>query len=198
MDFYAKILERKDELLQKTIELLRIPSVLTKFDPESNTPFGEAINDSLYYMLDLAREDGFVTKNINNYAAHIEYGEGKDILGVLCHLDVVPTGDGWTHPPFSPIVKDGKLFARGATDDKGPTMAAYFALKLLKEMDFQPNKRIRIILGTDEETGWRGIREYFKTEQMPELGFAPDASFPLIYGEKGIISFDGTGKAIHT
>jgi succinyl-diaminopimelate desuccinylase len=194
MDFYKMVLERKSELLEKTNELLRIPSVLTKFNPESETPFGSAINDSLYYMLDLAKNDGFVTKNINNYAAHIQYGSGKEILGILCHLDVVPVGDGWTNGPFNPIVKDGKLYARGASDDKGPTMAAYFAVKLLKEMNFEPSKRIRIILGTDEETAWRGIGEYFKTEEMPDVGFAPDAAFPLIYGEKGIFSFDITGK----
>jgi succinyl-diaminopimelate desuccinylase len=148
-------------------------------------------------MLDLAKEDGFITKNINNYAAHIEYGSGEEIIGVLCHLDVVPTGDvsKWTNHPFSPTVRDGKIFARGSSDDKGPTMAAYFALKLLKEIGFVPSKRIRVILGTDEETGWRGINEYFKSEEMPSLGFAPDASFPLIYGEKGIFSFDIYGKA---
>lgn len=194
MDFFEKVLEHQEDILAKTIELLKIPSVLTKFDPESEFPFGESIQDSLIYMLNLAREDGFITKNIRNYAAHIEYGEGKEILGVLCHLDVVPVGDGWTNPPFEPVIVDDKLFARGSTDDKGPTMAAYFALKLLKEMGFEPNKRVRIILGTDEETAWRGIKEYFKTEQMPDLGFAPDASFPLIYGEKGLLSFDITGK----
>ena len=194
MDFYEQVLEHKDEIISKTKELLRIPSVLDKFDPTSETPFGKAINESLHYMIDLAKADGFITKNINNYAAHIEYGSGKEIVGVLCHLDVVPVGDGWTNPPFDPVIKDGKLFARGSTDDKGPTMAAYFALKLLKENNFEAAKRIRIILGTDEETGWRGIDEYFKTEQMPDVGFAPDASFPLIYGEKGILSFDLTGK----
>jgi len=194
MDFYQHVLDRKDEILLKTKELLRIPSVLTKFDPKSETPFGEAINDSLHYMINLAKEDGFITKNINNYAAHIEYGKGKEIVGVLCHLDVVPVGDGWTNPPFSPTIRDGKIYARGASDDKGPTMAAYFALKLLKEMNFEAKKRVRIILGTDEETGWRGIKEYFKTEQMPDIGFAPDASFPLIYGEKGILSFDIFGS----
>jgi succinyl-diaminopimelate desuccinylase len=194
MDFFDKVLEHKEELLEKTIELLRIPSVLTTFDPENEYPFGEEINNSLQYMLSLAKEDEFVTKNIRNYAAHIEYGSGKEILGILCHLDVVPVGDGWTNPPFDPVIVDDKLYARGSTDDKGPTMAAYFALKLLKEIGFEPNKRIRIILGTDEETGWRGIKEYFKTEQMPELGFAPDASFPLIYGEKGMYTFDIIGK----
>ena len=145
MDFYELVLEHQEEILEKTKELLSFPSVLTKFDPDSETPFGEAINDSLHYMLGLAQNDGFITKNINNYAAHIEYGQGKDILGVLCHLDVVPVGDGWSHPPFSPIIKDGKIFARGASDDKGPTMAAYFALKLLKELNFEPNKVLNVI-----------------------------------------------------
>lgn len=195
MDFSQYVEANRELIIQKTKELLSIPSVLMEYVPESETPFGEEINKALYYMLDLAKEDGFVTKNIKNYAAHIEYGTGKDILGVLCHLDVVPTGDvsKWTTHPFTPTIRDGKIYARGASDDKGPTMAAYFALKLLKESGFEPNKRIRIILGTDEETGWRGIREYFKTEQMPTIGFAPDASFPLIYGEKGIFSFDITG-----
>ncbi len=196
MDFYELVLKHQDEIIKKTKELLSIPSVLDKFDPNSETPFGENIDKALHYMIDLAKEDGFITKNINNYAAHIEYGSGKDILGILCHLDVVPVGDGWTNPPFSPIVRDGKLYARGSGDDKGPTMAAYFALKFLKEMGYESTKRIRIILGTDEETAWRGISEYFKTEQMPDIGFAPDASFPLIYGEKGILSFDVTGKTI--
>lgn len=198
MDFYQYVLDNKDILIEKTKELLRIPSVLDEFNPKSEFPFGTAINDALQYMITLAKEDGFITKNINNYAAHLEYGSGREILGILCHLDVVPTGDGWTNPPFSPVIHDGKLFARGSDDDKGPTMAAYFALKFLKELDFQPNKRVRIILGTDEETGWRGIEEYFKTEQMPDIGFAPDASFPLIYGEKGIQSFDITGKTNDT
>lgn len=196
MDFLKNVLDNKELLINKTKELLSIPSVLTEYDPKSETPFGEEINNALHYMIDLAKEDGFITKNINNYAAHIEYGSGKEIVGVLCHLDVVPTGDvsKWTNHPFNPTIRDGKIFARGASDDKGPTMAAYLALKLLKESGFEPNKRVRIILGTDEETGWRGIDQYFKTEEMPEVGFAPDANFPLIYGEKGIISYDIKGK----
>jgi len=193
MDFYKYVLDNQDLIIDKTKELLRIPSVLTEFNPESEFPFGVEINNSLHYMLNLAQSDGFVTKNVKNYAAHIEFGKGKDIVGVLCHLDVVPEGDNWTNPPFSPIIKDDKLYARGSGDDKGPTMAAYFALRFLKELGIEPNKRIRIILGTDEETAWRGIEEYFKTEEMPSVGFAPDASFPLIYAEKGIYTFDLNG-----
>jgi succinyl-diaminopimelate desuccinylase len=200
MDFKKLVEEQKEVIINKTIELLKFPSVLDNFDQNSETPFGVEINNALNYMLDLAKEDGFVTKNINNYAAHIEYGRGKEIVGVLCHLDVVPTGDvaKWTNHPFEPTIRDGKIFARGSSDDKGPTMASYFALKLLKESGFKPKKRVRIILGTDEETGWRGIKEYFQTEQMPSIGFAPDASFPLIYGEKGILSFEIKGKTNDT
>lgn len=195
MDFYEYVLAHQDDLIKRTNDLLKIPSVLDEFNPDSDTPFGEAINNALMHMLNLGQEDGFITKNIKNYAGHVEYGDGDEILGVLCHLDVVPTGDGWSHPPFEPYIEDGKLFARGATDDKGPTMAAYFALKLLKEWGFKPKKRVRVIFGTDEETAWRGIDKYFKSEDMPTIGFAPDACFPLIYGEKGILSFDITGGA---
>lgn len=194
MDFYKHVLDNKNLIIDRTKDILKIPSVLDKFDPNSETPFGVEINRALHFMLNLAKKDGFVTKNIKNYAAHIEYGSGKEILGILCHLDVVPAGDNWTHPPFSPVIKKNRLYARGSSDDKGPTMAAYFALRFLKDLGVKMNKRVRIIIGTDEETEWRGINEYFKTEEMPEIGFAPDASFPLIYGEKGILSFDITGK----
>lgn len=194
MDFTKIVDDNKELIITKAKELLRIPSVLTEFDPSNEFPFGEPIQKALEYMLNLAKEDEFIIKNINNYAAHIEYGQGKEILGVLCHLDVVPEGEGWTYGPFNPTVHDGKLYARGAADDKGPTMAAYFALKLLKEAGYQPNKRIRVILGTDEETKWRGIEKYLESEEMPTIGFAPDAMFPLIYAEKGLLSFEITGK----
>ena len=185
--------DHKATSIKRLEGLLKIPSVLDYFDPSRETPFGQGIQDALEYMIHLAKKDGFVTKNVNNYAAHIEWGEGDEILGILCHLDVVPAikDNKWTNDPFEPTLKDGKLYARGAMDDKGPTMAAYMALKLLRDevKDFNPKKRIRLILGTDEETGWRGLEEYFKTEEVPTIGFAPDASFPLIYGEKGIFSF---------
>ncbi len=195
MDFYTYVQEHRAEILEKTKALLRMKSLLDSYEPESTTPFGEGIQEALEYMLELAKQDGFVVKNIQNHAAHIEHGNGDALLGVLCHLDVVPPGDGWTTNPFEPTIRDGKLYARGAMDDKGPTMAAYFALKFLKDLDVPFYKRVRIILGTDEETAWRGINRYFEFEEMPTLGFAPDASFPLIYGEKGIWTFDLQGKA---
>jgi len=180
--------------LEKTQALLKIPTVLEKYDPNNlEAPFGDDIRKALDYMLTMAEIDGFKTKNIFNYAGHIEMGEGKEILGILGHLDVVPTGGKWTYGPFDATMKDGKIYARGSMDDKGPTMAAYIAMKMIKDQNIKLNKKVRLIIGCDEESGMRCISTYLQNEPMPDLGFAPDADFPLIYGEKGIYSFDITG-----
>ncbi|HEY8365068.1 MAG TPA: dipeptidase PepV [Haloplasmataceae bacterium] len=196
VNFYERFKSYHEDFLKDLQGLLRIPSVLTEFNPTSSKPFGEGIHQALMYMLDIAQRDHFTVKNVDNYAGHIEVGEGEEILGILCHLDVVPTGDGWKYDPFSATIDNGKIYARGALDDKGPTMVAYYALKILVDMNVKFNKRIRIILGTDEESGWRGLNYYLTKEPMPDLGFAPDANFPLIYGEKGILEgiFSGTCK----
>lgn len=193
VNFYEEVQKYKDQLIKETQELLRIPSVLTEYDANSEYPFGKDIHDAFLYLLELGKRDGFAITNIDNHAGHLEIGEGDEILGILCHLDVVPAGDGWNEPPFSATIKDGKIFARGSLDDKGPTMAAYYAVMMLKNLGVTFNKKIRIILGLDEESGWRGIDRYLRKEKMPDLGFAPDAQFPLIYGEKGILTSEFTG-----
>ncbi len=194
MDFLSYVKENEKPMIESLKKLLSIPSVLTEFDPKSDMPFGKSIDQALEYMLELAKKDGFVIKDIDRYAGHIEYGEGDDLLGILTHLDVVPAQPkGWTTPPFEPTIRDGKLYARGSMDDKGPTIAAYFALKFLKELNVPLHKRVRLIMGTDEETKWRGIERYFETEEMPTFGFSPDAVFPVIHGEKGIYVFDLLG-----
>jgi succinyl-diaminopimelate desuccinylase len=105
-------------------------------------------------------------------------------------VDVVPEGDGWSSDPFAAEIRDGKIYARGAIDDKGPTMGAYFAMKIIKELGLPLQKRVRMIIGTDEESDWRCVEHYFKHEEMPSIGFAPDADFPIIFAEKGISDFD--------
>jgi succinyl-diaminopimelate desuccinylase len=108
-------------------------------------------------------------------------------------LDVVPVGDGWTHGPFNPVIEKGKLYGRGVNDDKGPTMAAFYAMRVLKEMNLPLKRKIRLILGTDEESGMRCIKHYLTKHKPPVIGFAPDATFPLIYAEKGIHSCQISG-----
>ncbi|WP_108671340.1 dipeptidase PepV [Peribacillus acanthi] len=188
--YWKKLVEeKKDEVIGKTQELLRIKSVLDEENATDEAPLGEGIKEALDYMLNLGESDGFVVKNVDSLAGHIEMGEGEEIVGILCHLDVVPEGDGWSSDPFAAEIRDGKIFARGAIDDKGPTMAAYYAMKLVKDSGIPLSKRVRMILGTDEESNWRCVDRYFQVEELPALGFAPDADFPIIYAEKGIWDF---------
>ena len=112
--------------------------------------------------------------------------EDAEIVGVLAHVDVVPEGDGWTHPPFGAEIADGKIYARGAIDDKGPAMAGLFGLLAVKETGVPLAKRLRLILGADEESGFGCVKHYFAHEEMPATGFTPDGMFPLVYAEKGI------------
>lgn len=186
---YKELVEQyKDDLIQDLSGLLAIDSVRGEKTPEA--PVGKGPLEALNYMMALGDRDGMTTKSVENLAGHIEYGSGEEIFGVLGHVDVVPVSDDWDTPPFEPTIKDGYLIARGVQDDKGPTMAAYYAMKILKEQGYEFNKRLRLIIGTDEESNWECTEAYFKHEAMPDAGFAPDAAFPLIHGEKGISTFD--------
>ena len=171
-------------------DLLKIKSVLDEESAGEGAPFGQGIKEALDFMLEKGEADGFSVKNLDGYAAHIEHGAGEKLIGILCHLDVVPEGDGWESEPYAAEIRDGKIFARGAMDDKGPTMAAYYGMKIVKELGLPTTKRVRMILGTDEESNWRCVKHYFEHEEMPTMGFAPDADFPIINAEKGIYDFE--------
>lgn len=190
INWQQEVEKRKEALIEDTKRLLRIKSVLDEDNATDDAPLGKGVKEALDFMLKLGEEDGFTAKNVGNLAGHLEFGQGEDIVGVLCHVDVVPEGDGWTSDPFGADIRDGKIYARGAIDDKGPTMAAYYAMKIVKELGLPLNKRVRMIIGTDEESNWRCVDHYFEHEEMPKMGFAPDADFPIIYAEKGISDFD--------
>ncbi|WP_107943011.1 dipeptidase PepV [Metasolibacillus fluoroglycofenilyticus] len=178
--------ERQEELLAELQQLISIESVLDEEAASKEMPFGKGPLDALDFMLKRGEAAGMTVKNVDQMAGHIEMGQGQELLGILCHVDVVPVGDGWTYPPFEGRVVDGKLYGRGAIDDKGPTMAAWLAMKMVKDSGITLSKRVRMIIGTDEESGFRCVKRYFEKEEMPTIGFAPDADFPLINAEKGI------------
>jgi len=188
MEFLKLIDSYKEDIIKSTQDIVKIKSV--EGEKKDNMPFGEGPYEALKYALDLAENMGFKIKNLDNYAGHAEYGEGGEIVGVLVHLDVVPEGDGWTYPPYSGEIHDGKIYGRGTIDDKGPAIACLYALKALKDSNVKLNKKIRIIFGTNEESGWGCVKYYFAHEKTPDLAFTPDADFPVIHGEKGIIVFD--------
>jgi len=194
MDWIKLAESRKEELVSELQQLIQIESVLDQDTASDKAPFGEGPLKALQYMLSLGEQQGFHSKNVDNYAGHIEMGTGEELLGILCHVDVVPVGDSWTYPPFKGEVVDGKLFGRGAIDDKGPTMAAFLAMKMVKDAGIELQKRVRMIIGTDEESGFRCVDHYFTKEEMPTIGFAPDADFPLINAEKGIAILDFSQK----
>ncbi|MDS9114774.1 dipeptidase [Streptococcus pneumoniae] len=178
----------KDEFLISLKTLISYPSVLN--EGENGTPFGQAIQDVLEKTLEICRDIGFTTYlDPKGYYGYAEIGQGAELLAILCHLDVVPSGDeaDWQTPPFEATIKDGWVFGRGVQDDKGPSLAALYAVKILLDQGIQLKKRLRFIFGTDEETLWRCMARYNTIEEQASMGFAPDSSFPLTYAEKGLL-----------
>ncbi|HSP21904.1 MAG TPA: dipeptidase PepV [Planococcus sp. (in: firmicutes)] len=185
MDWQLEAEKRRDSIIKELQELIAIPSVLSE-EAAAEAPFGKDVKEALDWFLDKGAARGYEVKNVANVAGHIETGSGEELLGILGHVDVVPAGAGWTKDPFGGIVENGRLYGRGAIDDKGPTIAAWAALNMVKDSGFEFTKRVRLIIGTDEESGFRCVERYFETEEMPNIAFAPDADFPIINAEKGI------------
>lgn len=164
-------------------KLISFKSVNAKKEP--NAPFGKQIADCLNYFLSVADFFGFQTINYDNYIGEVVFGKGEEV-GIIGHLDVVPTGLGWETDPFTLTEKDGVFYGRGVSDDKAPLLSCLYALKELKDSGLSTTKKVRLFIGCDEETGWRDI-DYLKTKTtVPEFGFSPDGDFPLSYAEKGI------------
>lgn len=184
--FEKYIENKKEEIITETQKLIQIPSVISK-SSDTSKPFGENINKALEHILDLGNKLGFRTKNIDGYCGYIEFGEGDELVGIIGHLDVVPEGENWTYPPFSATIANNNIYGRGAIDDKGPVISSLYAMKTVME-NCKVNKRVRLILGLNEENNWKCINYYKEHEEIPTIGFSPDADFPCIYAEKSILT----------
>ena len=184
----SKIDEMKDDLIESVQNIIRIKSV--EDEPKEGMPFGEGVSKSLECALEISKKLGFKVVNLDGHVGYAEYGDGEEYVAALGHLDVVPEGDDWIYPAYGAEIHDGKIYGRGTTDDKGPIMASLYGLKAIKELGLPLSKKIRIIFGTNEETGSKDIEYYLEHEKAPVAGFTPDAEFPIINGEKGITIFD--------
>lgn len=178
----------KNELLENLKKQVAIQSV--EGEPEEGAPFGKKVAKALDNILELGEKMGFVVKNHEGYVGTIEWGEGEELLGVLTHVDVVSPGDEsqWNTPPYEMTEQGGFICGRGVVDDKGPLISSLYGMNALKKLGFKPNKRIRIIIGANEETGW-GCMSYYKEHcEAPHKSFSPDGMFTAVNSEKGIFS----------
>jgi succinyl-diaminopimelate desuccinylase len=185
---FQKLLEPKREALIADLQrCIQIPSVYA--DDASGYPYGKHVQDCLIYMLELAHKLGFSVHNMDDQLGWCEYGQGEEMVAVLSHLDVVPEGDGWSVPPYEGRVVDGKIYGRGSMDDKGPTMAALYGLLAIKESGLPLKRRIRLIFGLNEETGSADMKYYLQHGgEVPVMGITPDGEYPVINGEKGLVT----------
>ena len=193
---YELIDSYRDDFTEMLQRWVRIPSV--KSEAEDGAPFGREVRKMLDTAMADARELGFEVRDFDGYACDVTMGDADEKIAVLGHLDVVPVGDGWTKPPFDAVIENGRMYGRGTNDDKGPALASLFAMKAIREAGIPLKKGIRLILGCDEESDWEDMAYYGAHEKIPDVGFSPDASFPLINTEKGMLCLELHAPASRT
>ncbi|MDO5110797.1 MAG: Sapep family Mn(2+)-dependent dipeptidase [Clostridia bacterium] len=182
----------KDTLVCALQDIIRFPSVSGAAAPDA--PFGKPVREALDYALSLCEGFGFDVCDLDGYMGYADCGEGAETLGVLTHLDVVPAGDGWTHDPYGASIADGRIYGRGTLDDKGPAIAAIFALAAIKSCGLPFTRKVRLMMGCDEECGMGCMKYYIENRPLPDLAFSPDADYPLVNSEKGIFHCSYTKK----
>jgi succinyl-diaminopimelate desuccinylase len=180
------------QLIESVRSITKIRSV--KGEPEEGSPCGPGPASALKAALDIAGAMGFFTQNLDNYVGFVEFGEGEDYIAILGHLDTVPEGDHWMFPPFSAMVHENRIYGRGVLDDKGPILSALYSLKAIRDSGVPLTRRIRVLFGTDEETGDLDITHYLSLEKPPVCGFTPDSDFPVVFAEKGILQVNLSRK----
>lgn len=194
IDWESEVNKRKDLIINDLVNWIKIPSIYEQDSIKEKAPFGQPISNSLNYMIDLAKRDGFNSVNDEGYAIHIDLNNVKDkMVGILGHADVVAAGDFWKVEAFSGEIMDNNIFGRGCQDNKGPMIAAYHAMKIIKDLNLPLKNQVRMIVGGDEELEWRCLEHYFKNYPRPDFGFTPDGDFPVIYAEKGIVKYEYYG-----
>lgn len=180
---YRFIDDHRAEMLRDLGEMIAIPSVSSNL---------EAVGRALEHSLEIGRRMGFRAQSLlDGQVGLIEWGEGPETLGILCHVDVVPIGDAadWAVPPFTLTQKDGRLYGRGTQDDKGMVAASLYAMQAAASLGLPPKKKVQLILGTQEEVDWTDMQAYVAAYPLPHYGFTPDGGFPISNVEKGLAEF---------
>lgn len=180
-----------DEAINNLKKWININSIYDENTIDKNKPFGQGVASALDYIALLGEKEGFLIDRCDGYCTEISYGEGP-LIAIYAHTDVVPVSGKWKFPPFSGEIENDIMFGRGTSDDKGPAMASFYALKVLKELHLLDGFKVTLVIGGNEERGSRCLDYYFHTlnKPYPSYGFTPDGDFPLIYGEKAIATYE--------
>ena len=176
---------QKDEMISTLKSLIEIPSY--QQERHDGMPFGEGPAKALKKALEISKDFGFSVRNYDNYVGTLDFLDSEPLLGILCHLDVVPEGTGWTYPPYECVISNGNIYGRGTIDDKGPAVAVLYAMRALKNLKIPLKHNVRFIMGTNEENGSKDLEYYEKIEKMPPMLFTPDGNYPVINIEKGML-----------
>ncbi len=201
INFKDELTKREPELLTQLARVIAVPSVQGPAKPEA--PFGPGPKQALAMVMEIAANMGFETHVVNGCVGWVQYGTGTDYIAVLGHLDVVAAGTGWATDPFVLTIKDDYMYGRGTLDNKGPIMGALFALQMIKDQKMTLKHPIRLIFGTNEESGSADMPYYNQAEPAPIAGFTPDCKYPVVYAERGLLGIrlsqrinDGSLKTI--
>ncbi len=191
-----ELMFNKTEFLEDLKRLIAINSINGSCGEKTDSaPLGKGINDAIEEFLSIGKRFGFKTKNVGGYCGWIEMGEGEKMLGIIVHTDTVDTGDGWSYPALECTVAEDGIYGRGVIDNKGPALLALYCMKAVKDSGIKLNKRVRLIIGGDEEAGaWQCMKAYKETEELPAIAFSPDGDYPVVFGEKGLLRVKISGK----
>ena len=176
--------QNRRSLVEDLKALVRIPSVSRR--GEEGKPFGEGCARALDKALEMAEGHGLTHRNCGCRYGLAGFGEGDKTIGLFCHLDVVPEGNGWIHSPYDPVEKDGFLIGRGVADNKNAAVLSMYVLRAFRELGLPLRSRLQIFFGCSEETGMEDIESFVREQPMPDFSIVPDTSFPVCHGEKGI------------
>lgn len=187
---------KKQEFLEDLKTLIAIKSINGDCgNITADAPLGEGVNNAIEAFLSIGKRFGFKTKNLDGFCGYIEMGSGEEMVGIIVHTDTVATGEGWSYAPLECTVCEDGVYGRGVIDNKGPALLALYAMKAVSDLGIPLGKRVRLIIGGDEENGsWRCMARYKETEESPSIAFSPDADYPVVFGEKGLIRLKVWGE----
>ena len=197
----ASVDDARDEIVDLLQQLVRVPTV--NMGPRPDTGNESAACDVLHPKLEADKIEVEVHESApgrGNLIARMGSRSGKSLL-LMSHTDVVPVEDEslWEHPPFSGTIDRGRVYGRGADDDKADVVAYCMAMLLLKRAGVRLDNELIYLAAADEESGGRWgagwvaehcpdrVRAEYAVNEGGGIPVRSSAGllYPIALGEKG-------------